>query len=88
MKNAFYKTNGFVGSSVMFWAIDGLGYTSNIDLAELYTREQVQRDVDNDYLASFQKVTKKSRTSAGRGTGIRTECLWISPNCKQSKEAA
>ncbi|MCG6228093.1 hypothetical protein ACGRPS_11295 [Vibrio furnissii] len=50
MKNAFYKTNGFVGSSVMFWAIDGLGYTSNIDLAELYTREQVQRDVDNNWL--------------------------------------
>lgn len=50
MKNAFYKTNGFVGSSVMFWAIDGRGYTSNIDLAEIYTREQVQRDVDNDWL--------------------------------------
>ncbi|HAS6095344.1 TPA: hypothetical protein I7145_11920 [Vibrio vulnificus] len=50
MKNAFYKTNGFVGSSVMFWAIDGRGYTSNIDLAELYTREKVQRDVDNDWL--------------------------------------
>ncbi|HFQ5074299.1 TPA: DNA adenine methylase [Vibrio vulnificus] len=45
-------------------------------------------DLYNDYLASFQKVTKKSRISAGRGTGIRTECLWISPNCKQSKEAA
>ncbi len=50
MKNAFYKTNGFVGSSVLFWAIDGLGYTSNIDLAEIYTREQAQRDVDNDWL--------------------------------------
>jgi len=50
MKNAFYKTNGFVGSSVMFWAIDGRGYTSNIDLAEIYTREQAQRDVDNDWL--------------------------------------
>lgn len=45
-------------------------------------------DLYNDYLASFQKVTKKSRISAGRGTGIRTECLWISPNCKQSKDAA
>lgn len=50
MKNAFYKTNGFVGSSVMFWAIDGRGYTSNIDLAEIYTREQAQHDVDNDWL--------------------------------------
>ncbi|EOX3383131.1 hypothetical protein ACPFUD_001890 [Vibrio cholerae] len=50
MKNCFYKTNGFVGSSVLFWAIDGLGYTSNIDLAEIYTREQAQRDVDNGWL--------------------------------------
>lgn len=46
----FYKTNGFVGSSVLFWAIDGRGYTSNIDLAEIYTREEAQRDVDNDWL--------------------------------------
>ncbi|HFQ4860144.1 TPA: hypothetical protein ACGUTL_001101 [Vibrio vulnificus] len=35
---------------MMFWAIDGRGYTSNIDLAEIYTREQVKRDVDNDWL--------------------------------------
>lgn len=44
-------------------------------------------DLYNDYLASFQKVTKKSRISAGRGTGIRTECLWISPNCLKDKVA-
>ncbi|HFQ5435249.1 TPA: hypothetical protein ACGUMO_000862 [Vibrio vulnificus] len=50
MSKCFYKTNGFVGSSVLFWAIDGCGYTSNIDLAEIYTREQAQRDVDNDWL--------------------------------------
>lgn len=50
MKNRFYKTNGYVGSSVLFWAIDGLGYTTNIDLAHVYTREEMQRDVDKGHL--------------------------------------
>ncbi|EKO3679208.1 hypothetical protein M3905_000890 [Vibrio metschnikovii] len=50
MSRGFYKTNGFVGSTVLFWAIDGRGYTTNIDRAEIYTREQAQRDVDNDWL--------------------------------------
>ncbi len=50
MKNRFYKTNGYVGSSVLFWAIDGLGYTTNIDLAHVYTREEMQRDVDKGWL--------------------------------------
>ncbi|EKO3657427.1 hypothetical protein M3906_000237 [Vibrio metschnikovii] len=48
--NRFYKTNGSVGSTVLFWAIDGHGYTTNIDQAEIYTREQAQRDVDNHWL--------------------------------------
>ncbi|WP_337910705.1 DNA adenine methylase [Vibrio cholerae] len=38
-------------------------------------------DLYNDYLAGFHKVTKQARISAGRGTGIRTECLWLSPSC-------
>ena len=50
MKDRFYKTNGYVGSSVLFWAIDGRGYTTNIDLAHVYTREETQRDVDNGWL--------------------------------------
>lgn len=43
----FYKTNGCVGGSVLFWGIDGCGYTSNIDQAEVYTRNEMQQDVDN-----------------------------------------
>lgn len=50
MKNRFYKTNGYVGSSVLFWAMDGRGYTTNIDLAHVYTREETQRHVDNGWL--------------------------------------
>jgi DNA adenine methylase len=30
-----------------------------------------------DVLANWQKVCKGSRISAGRGTKVRTECLWI-----------
>ncbi|QBJ00997.1 hypothetical protein Rostov7_00013 [Vibrio phage Rostov 7] len=50
MKDRFYKTNGYVGSSVLFWAIDGRGYTSNIDQAEIYTLEEMQREVNNGWL--------------------------------------
>nr|WP_308006525.1 DNA adenine methylase [Xanthomonas albilineans] len=35
-------------------------------------------------LAGWRKVETRSRMSAGRGTGIRTECLWISPSCAAS----
>ncbi|EIF2256594.1 hypothetical protein LFR79_000552 [Vibrio cholerae] len=55
MKNCFYKTNGFVGSSVLFWAIDGLGYVSNIDQAEIYTLEEMQREVNNGWLRDEQE---------------------------------
>lgn len=34
-------------------------------------------DLYNDELSGWQKVTKQARISAGRGTGIRTECLWM-----------
>lgn len=34
-------------------------------------------DLYNDELSGWRKVTKESRISAGRGTGIRTECLWV-----------
>lgn len=55
MKNCFYKTNGFVGSSVLFWAIDGLGYVSNIDQAKIYTLEEMQREVNNGWLRDEQE---------------------------------
>ncbi|EMB0750392.1 DNA adenine methylase [Providencia rettgeri] len=34
-------------------------------------------DLYNCELSTWRKVTKDSRISAGRGTGIRTECLWL-----------
>lgn len=34
-------------------------------------------DLYNDLLSEWKKLTKESRISAGRGTKIKTECLWI-----------
>lgn len=31
----------------------------------------------SDYLSGWKKLTKESRISAGRGTKVKTECLWI-----------
>ncbi len=38
----------------------------------------------NDVLTGWQKHTRQARISAGRGTGIRTECVWLN---SQSVEA-
>ncbi|KMK01281.1 DNA methyltransferase, partial [Pluralibacter gergoviae] len=40
----------------------------------------------NDMLASWSKVTKPSRISAGRGTKVRTECLWLNPAAQKKQE--
>lgn len=37
----FYIQNGFVGNCVLFWAKDGCGYTTNIDKAQTYTKQEV-----------------------------------------------
>ncbi|WP_392559318.1 DNA adenine methylase [Orbus mooreae] len=34
-------------------------------------------DLYNDLLKDWSKHTKQAQISAGRGTGLRTECLWI-----------
>lgn len=51
-RNRFYKTSphGGVGDNVCFHAINGRGYVTNIDKAEVYTLEQAQKDVDNDHM--------------------------------------
>lgn len=44
MKNRFYlrSPHGNTGSNMVFHAIDGGGYTSNLDLAHVYTLEEAQ----------------------------------------------
>lgn len=45
-------------------------------------------DVYNDILVGWQKMEKSSRISAGRGTKVRTECLWSNPAAQQTERAA
>lgn len=45
-------------------------------------------EVYNDMLAGWQKTEKSSRISAGRGTKVRTECLWLNPAAQQKLENA
>ncbi|QLY03741.1 MULTISPECIES: DNA adenine methylase [Citrobacter] len=45
-------------------------------------------DVYNDMLVGWQKMEKSSRISAGRGTKVRTECLWSNPEAQQTERAA
>lgn len=56
-ENKFYKTSyhGGVGSTVMFWGVDGKGYVTDIDQAEIYTLEQMKDHVKNDRFRSYDE---------------------------------
>ncbi|HBS4124543.1 TPA: DNA adenine methylase [Klebsiella pneumoniae] len=45
-------------------------------------------EVYNDMLSGWAKTEKPSRISAGRGTKVRTECLWLNPAAQQKQERA
>ncbi|EMN3921305.1 DNA adenine methylase [Citrobacter farmeri] len=45
-------------------------------------------EVYNDMLFGWAKTEKASRISAGRGTKVRTECLWLNPAAQQKQERA
>lgn len=47
-----------------------------------------ETELYNDVLTGWKKVKKESRISAGRGTKIRTECLWINPLAQQEERIA
>lgn len=39
----------------------------------------------SDILKGWEKHSKKARISAGRGTGIREECIWLNLRCAQKQ---
>ena len=41
-----------------------------------------QCDLYDDVLTGWTRHEKQSRISAGKGTAVRTECVWINPNCE------
>lgn len=42
-------------------------------------------DLYNDMLNGWEKHQTKARISAGRGTAIRTECVWLNPQCSEQQ---
>lgn len=40
-----------------------------------------ESDLYNDLLSGWEKHSTRARMSSNRGTGIKTECLWLSPSC-------
>lgn len=45
-------------------------------------------EVYNDMLSGWAKTEKASRISAGRGTKVRTECLWLNSAAQRKQERA
>lgn len=43
-------------------------------------------DLYNDLLADWQLITTKSRIAAFRGTKLKQECLWLSPNIESNQK--
>ncbi|MHA3052506.1 DNA adenine methylase [Acinetobacter sp. ANC 4640] len=43
-------------------------------------------DLYNEKLKGWHQVETKSRISAGRGTALRTECLWINPQAQNKTD--
>lgn len=69
------STDGHEQLLAVIGTLQGMVMLSGYD-SELY----------RDMLRGWQIVTKGSRISAGRGTKVRTECLWLSPNCRRNDE--
>lgn len=42
-------------------------------------------DLYNDLLIGWEKHQTKARISGGRGTGIRTECVWLNQQCAEQQ---
>lgn len=43
-----------------------------------------ENDMYNDYLKGWTKRSIQARIASHRGAGLRTECLWISPNAQHT----
>jgi hypothetical protein len=43
----YYVQNGFVGNCPLFWGLGNCGYTSDLDKAQKYTKEQIVKEFSN-----------------------------------------
>ena len=79
MKNEteFYlrDTRSNVGSSCMFWRINGNGYGSNLDDAEVFNKEDAQRYADRQ-----DHFIPLSKTEVDKLVSIRVDCQYLDDN--------
>lgn len=40
----------------------------------------------DDALSGWERREKSARISGGRGTAMRTECVWMNPRCASSRQ--
>lgn len=59
-----------------------------LDVSGMVLISGYDSELYNDKLSGWRKEVKGARISAGRGTKVRTECLWISPNSQKEERAA
>ncbi|WP_372834885.1 hypothetical protein [Pontibacterium sp.] len=82
MENEFYlrDTRSDVGSTCMFWAKDGRGYVSDLDKAEVFTREEAQKYADRQ-----NHFIPLSKTKVDALTTVRVDMQYLKLNTDFSK---
>jgi hypothetical protein len=77
-QDKFYKTSshGGCGSTVMFWAVDGKGYLSNLDEAHIYTKAEIMKDAVEGRFA--WKMIPLSVSHVNDLATWRVDCQYVS----------
>ncbi|ENV09520.1 hypothetical protein F966_02178 [Acinetobacter higginsii] len=57
-----------------------------LDLDGMVILSGYPSELYGDTLNGWQRVETQSRISAGRGTALRTECLWINPRARKKQD--
>lgn len=81
-ENEFYlrDTRSDVGSTCMFWAIDGCGYTSNLAKAHVFSRQEAQ-----EYADRREHFIPLSKSKVDLVSTIRVDMQYLETNTDLSK---
>jgi len=64
-KDLYYIQNGYVGNAILWWAIDGKGYTTEISKAGKFTKDEakkiIQRPQDVAWLCKHVDRNDKAK---------------------------
>jgi len=90
MKDEFYLTSphNWVGRNVAFWGKNGNGYTSNLDEAEIYTREKMQKKVSDGHLRHYpNEEMPLSASHVNELSEWRVDCQYVNKEYPEHKDA-